>query len=46
MKNSNQLNIKSAEQMAVEQDAILNNAFKEIGIDREKLASDMSCFTE
>lgn len=34
------------EQMAREQDEILNNAFKEIGIDREKLASDMSCFTE
>lgn len=34
------------EQMALEQDEILNKAFKEIGIDREKLASDMSCFTE
>lgn len=37
---------KTAEQLATEQDQILNNAFKEIGIDREKLASDMSCFTE
>ena len=36
----------NAEQMAAQQDEILNNAFKEIGIDREKLASDMSCFTE
>lgn len=38
--------LANAEQMAIEQDQILNNAFKEIGIDREKLASDMSCFTE
>lgn len=35
-----------AEAMAQQQDELLNKAFSDIGIDRKKLSSDLSCFSE
>lgn len=40
------VSLLSAEAMAKQQDEILDKAFSDIGIDRNKLSSDISCFTE
>lgn len=40
------VSLLSAEAMAQQQEELLDKAFSDIGIDRSKLASDISCFTE
>lgn len=40
------VSLLSPEAMAQQQEELLDKAFSDIGIDRSKLASDISCFTE